>query len=147
MELAGQRNHIALRGAALGVLLFLITVLIAFLLPSAWALDAFAALLGFIGAIYVGMAVAQGKQVVFQFVVAVGFLFTGLLGLWLSPWILVAGYFAHGLWDWLHHPNHLFSARKKTAHKMSVKLTKWYAPFCLVYDWLVGFAIAIWWIL
>ena len=66
MELAGQRNHIALRGAALGVLLFLITVLIAFLLPSAWALDAFAALLGFIGAIYVGMAVAQGSRLSFS---------------------------------------------------------------------------------
>ena len=123
------------RGVVAGVLLFLVTMVVAFLLPADCALEAFAALLGFIGAIYVGMAITQGKQVILQFTVALGFMFTGLLGLWVSPWILVLGYLAHGLWDWVHHD-----------HKMQVELTRWYAPFCLVYDWLVALAIAIWWV-
>ena len=120
---------------AVGVGLAVGAIGLAALLPQARALEFFAALLALIGAIYVGMAIEQKQQIVFQFTVALGFMLLGLLGLWLSPWILAAGYFAHGAWDGLHHN-----------HKMDVRLTKWYAPFCLVVDWLIGIAIAVWWI-
>ncbi len=123
------------RSIAVGVGLAALSIGFASLLPHAWALEFFAALLALIGAIYVGMAIEQGRQLIFQFAVAIGFMLLGLLGLWLSPWWLVAGYFAHGVWDWLHHN-----------HKQPLSLTQWYAPFCLVVDWLIGSAIVIWWI-
>lgn len=140
--------------AITGLLLVLVTFALTAWLPHAWALETFAALLSLIGAVYVGFAVAQGRQMFLQFGVALGFMLAGLLGLWLSPWLLVAGYVAHGFWDWLHHPHDLASARKKPVElersrwkRQSVKLTDWYAPFCLVYDWGVALLIVVWWIL
>lgn len=124
-----------IRPIGAGFLLAVATVGIAWLLPADRALELFAALLALIAAVYVGVAVAQGsqRQIVIQFVVALGFMWLGLLGLWFSPALLVAGYALHGAWDWLHHRG-----------TRGVQLTDWYAPLCLAYDWLV--AGAIWWI-
>lgn len=124
------------RPVVVGAILAVGTVGIAVLLPHAWALDLYAALLALIGAVYIGMALEQGsqRQLVVQFVIALGFMGMGLLGLWFFPWLLVAGYFLHGVWDWLHHRGDL-----------NLRLRGWYAPFCLVYDWLIAVAIGFFW--
>lgn len=118
-----------------GLGLTVITVAIAWQLPHAWAMQLFAALLALIGAVYVGFAISQNKHLEQQFAVAIGFMLFGLLGLWVSPWWLVSGYVLHGVWDLLHH-----------RHEISVQLTSWYAPFCLLYDWGMALAIALFWI-
>ncbi len=115
-----------------GIALIAVTALIAVMLPSDWALQLFAGLLALIGAVYVGFAIAQEKHIVGQFAIAIGFMTLGLLGLWLSVWWLFAGYILHGIWDWMHH-----------RHDISVSLTNWYAPFCLIYDWGIAVVIAV----
>lgn len=115
-----------------GLALATLTTAVALLLPPDWALELFASLLAVIGAIYVGFAIAQQKHIVAQFAVALVFMLFGLFGVWLSGWWLIAGYILHGVWDWLHH-----------RHDISIRLTDWYAPFCLVYDWGMAVVIAL----
>ena len=82
--------------------------------------------LGFIGAVYFGFAVADGRvwTLAIEFPVAGAFMFAGTAALWAnSPVLLAAGYAAHGLWDLVHHPRAVASPVKR-----------WYPPFCVVFD-------------
>lgn len=85
-----------------------------------------AVLLGFVGAIYFGFAVADGSvgALLVEVPVAATFLLIGAIALWAdSPPLLAAGYAAHAVWDSVHHPR-----------AVSTPVRRWYPPFCVLFD-------------
>ena len=101
-----------------------------------WWLDAssvHALAIAMIAAIYIGFAVADGRRHVIAVECGVAALFVILAAaaITLSPWILVAGYFAHGCKDLWQHRTHFVAG------------TRWWPPFCLAVDWTVATIIAI----
>lgn len=96
-----------------------------------------AVLLGFVGAVYFGFGVADGRVAVVltEFLVSGTFLFAAWAALWVdSPWILAVAYAIHGGWDAIHHPRVLTTTSVRT----------WYPPFCAVFDWLIAAFILAW---
>ena len=101
-----------------------------------WWLDAssvHALAIALIAAIYIGFAVADGRPHVIAVECGVAALFVILAAaaITLSPWLLVAGYFAHGCKDLWQHRTHFVAG------------TRWWPPFCLAVDWTVAGIIAI----
>jgi len=119
-----------------GVGLALLTIGGASALPKPYAHDTLTLLLVAIAAIYVGFAVSDGRPqaIVTQSAVALIFVFIGVISLQGTPFLLAVGYFAHGLWDWLHHRRYL-----------DTHVVTWWPPFCVIYDWIVAGFILLWW--
>jgi hypothetical protein len=109
--------------------LALTTMLIALLLPVEIARLVLAMSLAVIGGIYLGFALAEDKlsSLAIESVQFVLFFLVALGVVTVSWWFLAGGYFAHGLWDFAHHPRGI-----------RTKVPAWYIPACVVYDWLVG---------
>ena len=86
-----------------------------------------------IAAVYIGFAVADGRRHVIAAECAVAALFVTVAAaaVTLSPWLLVAGYFAHGCKDLWQHRSQFVAG------------TRWWPPFCLAVDWTVAAIIAI----
>lgn len=53
-----------------------------------------------------------------------------------SALLLGLGYLAHGGWDWLHHNNH-----------GPTRVRRWYLPFCVVIDVVIGVPLLAGWVL
>jgi hypothetical protein len=101
-----------------------------------WWLDAvtvYALGLAIIAAVYVGLAVADGRATVIaiEVVVATGFIIAAAIAVTGPPWLAVIGLAAHGLKDlWQHR-------------RQFVANTRWWPPFCAVVDWVAAAIIAI----
>jgi hypothetical protein len=100
-----------------------------------WWLDASTVLaleLALIAGVYIGFAVADGRPAVIavECSVAAAFVVVAAVGVTSSPWLLVAGYVAHGLKDFW---------QERTGY---VAGTRWWPPFCAAIDWLVAGVIA-----
>ena len=95
-----------------------------------------ALLLGMIGGAYVGFAARDGRLSanIIELIGALAFAAVALAGLQLNPLLIAGGYVAHGFWDLFHHRH---GACADTPH--------WYIPFCVVYDWIVGAFLLVWW--
>jgi hypothetical protein len=123
-------------GAAVGLGLALVMIApIALFLSELAAFQFLAVQLGFIGAVYFGFAVAEGKvlPLLLEFNVAGAFMIAGAAALWAdSPVVLLAGYAAHGVWDLVHHPR-----------AVTTPVRSWYPPFCVVFDMVLAAFIAI----
>jgi hypothetical protein len=96
-----------------------------------WWLDdatVYALGLAVIAAIYVGLAVADGrpKVIAVESSVAFGFVLVAAAAVTGSPWLLVAGLAGHGLKDLWQHRTQFVSG------------TRWWPPFCMVVDWVVA---------
>ena len=81
----------------------------------------------------VGFAVADGRPRVLAVEVGVTFAFFMLatISIVASPWLSVGALVAHGIKDlWQHRTQFVAN-------------TRWWPPFCLVVDWVVGLAIAV----
>jgi hypothetical protein len=101
-----------------------------FLTPE--ASRAFAALvIALIAGIYFGFGVANGspRQQFVEFNVTGLFATAGFLGFLLWPVLLPVAYFAHALWDFAHH---------NRARLSLVAIPRWYVPWCVVIDVIVG---------
>ena len=88
--------------------------------------------IAFIATVYIGFAVADGRRnvVIVEVVVAALFIAVAALGVTASPWLLVAGFFAHGCKDlWQHRTGF-------------VRGTRWWPPFCAAVDWVAAAALA-----
>jgi hypothetical protein len=100
-----------------------------------WWLDAttvYALGLVLIASVYIGFAVADGRPrvVAAESAIAAAFVVVAAAAVTVSPWLVVAGLFGHGVKDlWQHR--HQFVAN-----------TRWWPPFCLVVDWTVATIIA-----
>ncbi len=107
-----------------GAILFTI---ITWLLPDPLQLPLLAGLLWMTVGIYLGMALMDGsKQVLPQFLGGIPVLALALASLYV-PWLLVAAWLVHPIWDSLHH----FGVIKTRIHPATV-------PFCIVFDWLIA---------
>ena len=101
-----------------------------------WWLDAatvYALGIMVIAAIYVGFAVSDGRTrvIVTETAVATVFIVIAAVAITGSPWLLVVGFFGHGLKDlWQHR-------------RQFVANTRWWPPFCLVIDWVVAAALVV----
>jgi hypothetical protein len=115
--------------------LALTTMLIALLLPVEIARLVLGMSLAVIGGIYLGFALAEDKlsSLIVESVQFVVFFLVALGGVTVSWWFLAGGYFAHGLWDFAHHPRGI-----------RTRVPAWYIPACVIYDWLVGGFIVVW---
>ncbi len=121
-------------GAGLG--LALATMLASLTLGEVQRLEFHAVLLTLIAAVYVGFAL-QGDftaGVWPELAAAAGFTLLALLGLWLSPWLIVAGLGLHSVWDILHHNGVGF---------LKTRAPQWYIPFCVGYDWLLALLLGV----
>lgn len=93
------------------------------------------------GWVYVGSALSDGRArlIAVEGVLAAGFLALAFVGLWYTPWALVAGYAAHGVWDWFHeHPE-----REQAGAPLRAL---WYPRACVGFDWVVALFIVDWYI-
>ena len=101
-----------------------------------WWLDpssVHAILIAFIAAVYVGFAVADGRPrvVAVECGVAASFVILAAAAVTVSPWLLVAGYLAHGCKDLWQHRTQFVTG------------TRWWPPFCATVDWTVAAIIAV----
>lgn len=87
-----------------------------------------ALLLCLIAGVYIGFAVADGRPrvIAVECVVAGAFVVLAAAGVRATVWLLVAGYVAHGLKDFLQE------------RRQWVANTRWWPPFCAAVDWLVA---------
>ena len=89
--------------------------------------------LALIASIYIGFAVADGRQtrIVVESSVAAIFVVAAAAGVTGSAWLLVFGLGGHGLKDlWQHRTQFVAD-------------TRWWPPFCAAVDWLVAVILAI----
>ncbi len=112
------------------------TITFALLIPKSMALELLSSVLWSIAAVYFGFVLIDGRKR--ELLIEIGnmvmtFAFA-LLGLWVAPYWLAVGYFAHGLWDAIHRPRGI-----------QTKIPLWYVPFCMSYDWMIAGFIILWW--
>ena len=122
-------SRVGAKASVAGAILAVITSDVVMQMPRPKALELLAMLLASIAAVYVGCALSteQRRHAVIEAIAASAFFVLAVLGLWLTPFLLVAGYLGHGIWDIAHHPRGIHT-----------KIATWWPPFCLVYDWVVG---------
>jgi hypothetical protein len=98
---------------------------------SFWWLNAstvYALSIALIAAVYIGLAVADGRPKVIAIEVAVAGIFVVIAaaGVTSTAWLLVVGFAGHGLKDAWQERSHF------------VANTRWWPPFCAAVDWLVA---------
>jgi hypothetical protein len=123
-------------GAAVGLGLAVVMLAPLLFLSKLAGMQLLAVQLGFIGAVYFGFAVADGRvmPLLIEFSVAGAFLFAGAAALWAdSPVLLAVAYVAHAGWDLAHHPR-----------AVPTPVRSWYPPFCVVYDLVVAGFVLLW---
>jgi hypothetical protein len=96
-----------------------------------WWLDpatVYALSLTLIAAVYIGVAVADGRRTVIAVETAVAgvFVVVAAAGVTGPAWLLVLGLTGHGFKDLWQHRSHY------------VANTRWWPPFCLVVDWVAA---------
>ena len=94
-------------------------------LPRGASLALAALLVPLIAGVYIVFALRDGRHKVLAVEVAVAgsFLLASLLAVLLSPWILLAAYLLHGVWDLLH------------PRVIKTLLPTGCAAFCCAFDW------------
>jgi hypothetical protein len=113
-----------------GVIFGGVTLLIPSLLSRDTAFGLLAILLGMIASVYLGYALNDGRLRAFQAEYVGIVAFTALATIALarhSALLLALGYFAHGLWDLIHH-----------RRGVDTRMPWWYVPLCLGYDTVVA---------
>lgn len=123
-------------GAAVGLGLAVVMLAPLLFLSKLAGMQFLAVQLGFIGGIYFGFGVSDGRlaALLAELVGAGVFLLAAAVALWAdSPAVLAGAYAAHGLWDAGHHPR-----------AMSIPVRAWYPPFCAVFDLLCAAFVLLW---
>lgn len=97
-----------------------------------------AVVIALIAGIYFGFAVVRGsgRDQCVEFGVACLFAVTGLVGLLRWPVLLPIAYVAHAGWDMAHDHR---------ARLPLVTIPRWYPPWCVVIDVIVGAGLFVWW--
>jgi Family of unknown function (DUF6010) len=135
-RVSGLRRHA--RGMAVGLALGLTTDAFAALLNHEDALVYLAIVVGAIGWVYLGFAIADGRPsaIAVQAGSAVVFLNVAFLGAQHDSELLLGlGFLAHAAWDWLHHDGH-----------GRTHVRTWYPPFCVVADVVIAVPLLAGWV-
>ena len=108
-----------------------------FLTPEA-SLGFAAVVLCLIAGVYFGFAVVNGsaRDQMVEFNITGLFTLAGILGLLVWPILLPLAYLSHALWDLAHHNRFRLAL---------VSIPKWYVPWCIVIDVIVGVGLLIIW--
>ena len=120
----------------LGLLAAGMTMGVAAVFPEALMFPFFAGVLGLLSGVYPGMAMAapEGGRRAFHWIAALLCVMPGLVGLWRSPLLLVAGWALHWLWSVLNRFTGLGDGVPDS-----------FPDFCLSYDLVTaGFVAYIW---
>ncbi len=115
--------------ALVGLGLAIPSMIYLLMLPQPLYIEHLAIFMAMIAGVYLGFAAIDGRMrnMVLETVVVTGFIVLAIVGLKFSLLILAFAYFAHGVWDFLHHPK-----------MIDTKIVIWYPPFCAVYDWSIA---------
>lgn len=113
-----------------------ITLGIAAVFPEHLAFPFFAAVLGLVVGVYPGLAMAnpEVESSALQWVVAVGILGLGLLGLWYSALLLSVAWLLHALWSFL-----------KGFTALGDGIPEGYPSFCVSFDLVIAAFVAYMW--
>ena len=125
-----------LAGAVVGVVLAAVLLAPLLFLSKLAGMQFLAVQLGFVGGVYLGFGVADGRvgHLLAEFLVAGVFLAWGAISLWAdSPLLLAGGYAAHAVWDLGHHPR-----------AVTTTVRSWYPPFCVAFDVVVAILVLAW---
>jgi hypothetical protein len=85
-----------------------------------------------IGFLYVGYSWTDIADVIMNILQAMFFLLLAYFGIKKNPYFLIAGYFIHGLWDFIY--GYIGNAELLPPH---------YDLFCSTYDFIIGFYLLI----
>jgi hypothetical protein len=107
-------------------------------LPADASIGFAAVLIALIAGIYFGFAVVDGspRQQMIEFNVTGLFAVAALLGLLYWALLLPLAYFAHALWDLAHH---------NRSRLPLVTIPRWYVPWCVVIDVIIGVGLLVIW--
>ncbi len=125
-------------GFTIGIILAAVTIAITLVLPKTIALQFLIVLLMGIAAVYIGFTFSNAgrkQDIIIEMANIAMYIVLVLLSLSITPYLLVAGYFWHGLWDAIHH---------KKINLVQTKVPEWYIYGCILYDWVVGIFILAW---
>lgn len=123
------------RAAALGAILAVCAIAGLHWPLESEALNGLALFLAFTGCVYPGALLAQDSRplvIVSEVCVGAAVLICAWLGVAQHPIWIAIGYFAHGLWDWLHHTEHV-----------PTRTAPWFPPACGAFDFAVA-VYAVW---
>ncbi len=136
-QAAGAGLLTTAQGLGLAAVAAAATIIMTLSLSDERQIELLALILAAIAAVYVGAALVQQNRTVLGVEASLAIIIAGLivLGLWVSPYWLAAGYFGHALWDTAHHlPRQSLPG---------VVLPRWYAPTCMLYDWSIGILVLV----
>ena len=114
--------------ALIGISAGLFTILIAALFKRADKNLFYGLVLACIGFLYIGYSWTDIADVIMNILQAMFFLLLAYIGVKKNPNFLIAGYFIHGLWDFIY--SHVGNAELLPPH---------YDLFCSTYDFIIGF--------
>ena len=91
-----------------------------------------ALMVALIAAVYIGLAVSDGRRnvIIAESTVVVAFFIAAASSVTVTPWLVVAMYLAHGAKDLWQHRTHF------------VRGTRWWPPFCFAVDMAVAGIVA-----
>ena len=89
-----------------GIVFSLLTISFLLMFPKQKTLELLVVILTIIASIYLGFALSDGrrKEIIIEISAMIFFIALAVLGMWISPYFLIAGYLLHGLWDIIHNP-------------------------------------------
>lgn len=116
-----SRHFLALKAAST---LYVIGILVShYALPHHWIWHIAAFFLIAMLFTYPAAAFRAGAHVSLEVRISLFLAALGIAGLWLSPWLIIAGIFGHGVWDLFKHRGH------------GTPFFGWYVNGCVVVDW------------
>ncbi len=80
---------------------------------------------------YPAAALIEKQDVQLEFSVSVGLAALGVVGFFVSPWLIILALFGHGIWDLAKHHGH------------GVPFFGWYISGCVAVDWAYSAALTI----
>lgn len=118
-----------LKSSLVGFFSGILITLLVWVTPFEYRRDLLLVISVIIPTLYVGFSIQEGKvkNIIIQIGGAVIFLSMALVAAWKSPIFFPLGIMLHGFWDLIHHSD-----------QASMKVQKWYPPFCAVIDWTLG---------
>ena len=102
-----------------------------FALPHAWVWGIAVFFLIAMLFTYPAAAFRSGSHIALEVRVSLALAGLGILGLMLSPWLIIAGIFGHGVWDLMKHKGH------------GTPFFGWYVNGCVVVDWTYAAALTL----